>query len=222
MTTRRRCRALSRGAHVCFGTAAIRPDQPDLERKFFDMNHSGKRTDERYGSVTISLHWLTLALLVGVYACIQLREFFPRGSPPREALATWHYMLGLTTFGVVFLRIVFRLANRTPPIEPPPPRWQQRLAGLVHLALYAFLVAMPLLGWLTLSTADEAVPLFGLQLPPLAAPDRALSHNLKEIHETIGTAGYYLIGLHAAAALFHHYFLRDNTLRRMLPRPNRG
>ena len=131
-------------------------------------------------------------------------------------------MLGLTTFALVFLRMAFRLARRTPPIKPAPPRWQQRLASVVHLALYAFLIVMPLLGWLVLSTGGEAVPFFGLQLPPLASPDHALSHNLEEIHETMGTAGYYLIGLHAAAALFHHYFLRDNTLQRMLPGHGRG
>jgi cytochrome b561 len=59
--------------------------------------------------------------------------------------------------------------------------------------------------------------LFGLQLPALIGQDKALSRTLKDIHETIGTVGYFLIGLHAAAALVHHYLLRDNTLLRMLP-----
>ena len=48
--------------------------------------------------------------------------------------------------------------------------------------------------------------------------DKALYDTIKEIHETIGTIGYYLIGLHAAAALAHHYLMHDNTLLRMLPR----
>jgi len=186
------------------------------------MSHPGGQVGERYGGFSIGLHWLTLALLVGVYACIELREFYPKGSHSREALATWHYMLGLTTFALVFVRMAVRLAGRTPPIQPPPARWQHRLAGLVHAALYAFLLVMPLLGWLTLSTAAEPVPFFGWQLPPLAPPNPSLSHDLEEIHGTIGTAGYYLIGLHAAAALFHHYFMRDNTLLRMLPRRGRG
>jgi cytochrome b561 len=190
--------------------------------KNIKMDKQGRPAGTRYTGLTIGAHWLTLALLVGVYACIELREFFPRGSDARQALASWHFMLGLATFALEFLRLAFRVAGRTPPIHPAPPLWQQRLAGLVHLALYAFLVAMPLLGWLILSTANEPVPFFGMQLPPLAAPDRALSHSLEEIHETIGTAGYYLIGLHAAAALFHHYFLRDDTLVRMLPRHGRG
>lgn len=47
--------------------------------------------------------------------------------------------------------------------------------------------------------------------------DKAWGHSLADIHEAIGTIGYYLIGLHAAAALHHHYFMHDNTLLRMLP-----
>jgi cytochrome b561 len=76
---------------------------------------------------------------------------------------------------------------------------------------------MPILGWLTLGAQGKPIPFFGLQLPALTAADKDLGHTLEGIHETIGTLGYYLIGLHAAAALFHHYWTRDNTLRRMLP-----
>jgi cytochrome b561 len=76
---------------------------------------------------------------------------------------------------------------------------------------------MPLLGWLILSAKGEPIPFFGLQLPALIGESRKVAEWVKEIHEFIGTTGYFVIGLHAAAALFHHYFVRDNTLRRMLP-----
>jgi cytochrome b561 len=56
-----------------------------------------------------------------------------------------------------------------------------------------------------------------LQLPPLVGESEAIAEWAEEIHETVATAGYFLVGLHAAAALFHHYVMRDNTLRRMLP-----
>jgi cytochrome b561 len=102
-------------------------------------------------------------------------------------------------------------------MSPQVPRWQRQLAGLMHALLYVFLVVMPVLGWLTLSASGKVIPFFGLELPPLIAPDKAFASSVKEIHETIGTIGYYLIGLHAAAALYHHYFVRDDTLRRMLP-----
>ena len=89
----------------------------------------------------------------------------------------------------------------------------------MHLALYAFMIGMPLLGWLAVSAKGDPVAFYGLQLPLLIGQDKGLSRSLKEVHEAIGTAGYFLIGLHAAAALLHHYVLRDNTLVRMLPAP---
>ncbi|HEX5959898.1 MAG TPA: cytochrome b [Rhodanobacteraceae bacterium] len=176
-----------------------------------------KTTSNRYHTLSIAAHWLTLALLVAVYALIELREVFPKGSDPREAMKAWHFMLGLTVFGVVGVRLVLRLLFRAPPIAPSPPAWMRRLAAAMYLALYAFLIVMPLLGWLTLSAEGDPVPFFGLHLPALVGPDQALAHDFEEIHETIGTLGYYLVGLHAAAALFHHYFMRDDTLLRMLP-----
>lgn len=178
-------------------------------------------TRDRYDALSIAVHWLTLLLLVAVYAAILLRELYPKGSDPRETLKTWHFMLGLTVFGTVGIRVVLRLMFRVPPITPTPPAWQRWLATTVHVALYLFLIVMPLLGWLTLSAKGKQIPFFGLQLPALIGPDEALGGNIEEIHETIGTFGYYLIGLHAAAALFHHYFMGDDTLRRILPWPGR-
>lgn len=172
---------------------------------------------KRYSAINIALHWLMLALIVAVYFCMDVRGYFPRGSAARSGLAMWHYMLGLAVFVLVWARLLARMGRAAPPIEPPPPRWQERAATLIHVALYVFMIGMPLLGWLTLSAQGKPIPFFGLTLPPLLTADKALAKQIKEIHETIATVGYYLIGLHAAAALFHHYILRDNTLRRMLP-----
>ncbi len=158
-----------------------------------------------------------LLLLAAVYACIELREFFPRGSAIREGLKTWHYMLGLSVFGFVGLRLVARIGST--PLSGPR-TWSDWLAAAVHLALYAIMIAMPILGWLALSADDKAIPFFGLELPPLIGPNKALAEQVEEIHETVGTVGYWLVGLHAVAALFHHYVLRDDVLRRMLPRMN--
>lgn len=180
-----------------------------------------KNTTDRYGALSIGMHWLMLLLLIAVYALINVREFYPKGSDLREALKMWHFMLGLSIFALVFVRLAVRVAGSTPRIRPEVRAWQGRLAALVHAALYVFMVVMPLLGWLTLSAMGKPIPFFGLQFPPLMGEDASFADQFKEIHETIGTVGYYLIGLHAAAALFHHYVLRDNTLVRMLPRANR-
>lgn len=174
-------------------------------------------TPTRYSRLSIALHWFMFLLIAATYACMELREFFPRGSDPREAMKAWHYMLGLSVLILVVLRIAARFLSRAPSIIPTPPAWQQWSAKIVHLGLYLLMIGMPLAGWLILSAEGDPIPFFGLELPPLAAPDKGLAEWVEDLHETAGTVGYYLIGLHAAAALFHHYFVRDNTLARMLP-----
>ena len=174
-------------------------------------------TRDRYSSLSIFLHWGMLLLITAVYTCILLREYYPKGSDLREGLKMWHFMLGLSVLLLVIIRIIARLWTAKPPIKPEPPAWQLMLARVIHFALYAFMLAMPVAGWLILSSADETIPFFGLELFPLIGPDEALSEQIEELHETVGTVGYYLIGLHAFAALFHHYVVKDNTLRRMLP-----
>ena len=77
--------------------------------------------------------------------------------------------------------------------------------------------AMPMLAWLDLSAAGKPILVFGLELPALVGADKALSRQVLEIHETGAVVCYGFIGLHAAAALYHHCFLRDKTLQRMLP-----
>ncbi len=178
---------------------------------------SWKNTTDRYGLLSIGMHWLMLALLIGVYACIELRGFYPKGSDLREGLKTWHFMLGLSVFALVWMRLAIRFVTPSPQMSPQIAAWQRYLAGLMHAALYAFLIIMPVLGWLTLSAGGKVIPFFGLELPALIAPDKVFANSVKEVHETVGVIGYYLIGLHAAAALYHHYFVRDDTLLRMLP-----
>ena len=171
----------------------------------------------RYGRLTISLHWLTLLVLAGVYAAIELRIMFPKGSGIREAFKTWHFMLGLLILLIMLVRLAARLMRSAPPITPPPPIWQYRASRAMHAALYGLLLAMPIAGWAMLSASGAPIPFFGLELPPLVAPDKQLAAQIKAIHTQAGTIGYWLIGMHAAAALYHHHILKDDTLRRILP-----
>lgn len=179
---------------------------------------SWKNTEQRYGNWSIALHWLMLLLIAAVYACIELKGNFPKGSEPRELLKQWHFMLGLGVFALVWLRLLARVTAPTPKIVPAIPAWQAIPAKLMHLALYALMIGAPLAGWLILSAAGKSIPFFGLELPPLIEKNPELAGQIKELHELAGTAGYWLIGLHAVAALFHHYISRDNTLIRMLPK----
>ncbi|MDI1272886.1 cytochrome b [Polaromonas sp.] len=171
----------------------------------------------RYGRASIALHWLMLIVIAAIYACMELSENFPKGSDLRVGLKNWHFMLGLSVLMLVAVRMVLRLSSATPPIQPAPPRWQVVPSRLMLVALYALMIGMPLLGWLTLSAEGQAIPFFFVQLPALVNESKSVAKWAKDLHETGAGIGYFLIGMHAAAALFHHYFVRDNTLRRMLP-----
>lgn len=170
-----------------------------------------------YARISIALHWLMLVLLASVYALIELRDLFPKDSAERNLMKDLHFMFGLTVFVLVWLRLAMRLINPTPPITPKPPAWQTGLAHLVHLLLYLLMIGMPLAGWLILSAADKPIPFYGFELPALTGPDSDFAKFIKGWHERVGGWGYWLIGLHALAGLYHHYIKRDNTLVRMLP-----
>ena len=179
---------------------------------------SWKNTPSGYGSLSMALHWLILLLIAVVYASIGLKGFFPKGSASRETMAMWHSMLGLSVFVLVWLRLAVRLLGPTPAIAPAPPAWQHAVASGMHVALYALMIGVPVLGWLTLSAKGKPVPFFGLAFPALIGAHKDTAQQLKDLHEACGTVGYGLIACHAVAALWHHAVRRDNALQLMLPR----
>jgi cytochrome b561 len=181
------------------------------------MATSWKSTTTGYGWLPVTLHWLMLLLIAAVYATMEFKSIFPKGSAGRDAMALWHFMLGLTVFVLAWVRVGARVAGATPLIEPAMPDWQALIARVMHWALYTMMIGLPLLGWLTLSAKGKPVPFFGFELPALVGADEALGKSFKKLHEGIATGCYALIGAHAAAALFHHYIKRDNTLKLMLP-----
>jgi len=172
---------------------------------------------KRYSPITIGLHWIMLILLVVTYASMELKGVFPKGSSSRDALQQIHFILGLSVLTLVPARILLNLFTQMPPVVPEPPGWQIISAKAMHVALYVLMFAVPVLGWLILSAKGQAIPFWGYDLPPLISANESLGKWLKKIHELGATTGYFLIGAHAAAALFHHYVMHDNTLVRMIP-----
>lgn len=172
----------------------------------------------RYGTALVAVHWLMAALMVAVFASIELRVLYAKGTEMRDFMKALHFSLGLCVLLMVALRLAARWASPKP-VAPLPDNplqaWAQRLATVGHLALYAFMLLMPLAGWLALSAAGKPVAFFGLELPALMGTDKAWGKNIKELHEAVGEAGYWLIGIHVAAALGHHYILKDGLMTRM-------
>ncbi|MDU6442106.1 MAG: cytochrome b/b6 domain-containing protein, partial [Pantoea sp.] len=100
---------------------------------------------------------------------------------------------------------------------PPIARSQTGLAHLVHTLIYALFITLPILGLTSRYLRGRDWWLFGIPMPVASEPSFDLADSLIDWHETLAPLGYWLIGLHAAGALFHHYFLKDNTLKRMMP-----
>src|SRR5690606_18992573 len=169
----------------------------------------------RYRPSIIVLHWLTLVLLVAVYATMELRGLFPRGSATRELMKETHFLLGLAVFVLAWLRLALRATGATPPITPPLPLWQTVLSRVVALAMYGLMLAMPVIGYLMLNASGTAPSLGGCRLPLLVGADPALGERLAAWHGAIAMAGYGLVGLHTVAALYHHHVRQDDTLVRM-------
>lgn len=170
-----------------------------------------------YARSQIVMHWLVLIVIVIAYATMNLKGMAPRGSTERAALALIHYTAGVSVLVLMVLRMALKVKNSDPAILPPPPRWQVIAAKSLHGILYLMFIALPVLGVASLYFGQVAWHFFGFAMPVAAVADSEMQHTLKEIHELIANTGYYLIGLHAAAAIFHHYVMGDNTLERMLP-----
>ena len=180
------------------------------------MNSSTAST--RYSSLSILLHWFTLVLMVAIYLSIELHGALPRGNPLRHPMEEWHIYLGLCLLPIVIFRAIVILRTQIPAISPQPPLWQMRVTKAMKVYLYVLMLGAPLLGWLMENAGGHVVSFFGLlTLPTLVPASEGMADFLGEAHEILGVSGYFFIVVHAFAALYHHYLLKDNTLQRMLP-----
>lgn len=171
---------------------------------------------QRYDPITQSLHWLTAVAVAATYAIGLLREEMPRGLARTQLLDT-HVSIGLLVLGLTLARLAWRLM--APRLDPVPgPRLLALAARLGHLALYAAMLAVPMVGIAIVWAKGQEPGLFGLfTLPAPFTANRSLARFLEETHEVAAHLFMILAGLHALAAVVHQVFLRDGTLARMVP-----
>jgi cytochrome b561 len=170
----------------------------------------------RYSAVAQTFHWLTVILVGAAY-------LFGHGGPEsrvyaaeRAASLNWHETLGILVIVVVVLRIAWRLFDRAPE-EPPMPTWMSLSSRLVHWLLYALLAAVPITAILGAWWEGHAVTFFGSAFGPYFALAHDFGRSITEFHSTLGNLIIWVAGLHAAAAIFHHFVMRDRVLISMLP-----
>lgn len=170
----------------------------------------------RHDPVTQALHWAVALAILASYAMGLAMEDL-RG-PAKAMLLGNHMSAGMVVLVLTAVRLAWRpMAPKVAPIEGQSPL-MDRLARLVHLALYVGMAAIPLIGLMTMFAKGRNVEIFGLVtlVSPIAA-NRVLGKVLEEAHEITAHLLVALAGLHAAAAIAHQLWLRDGTLGRMLP-----
>lgn len=178
-------------------------------------------TSKRWGAISMVLHWLVALLVLGLMAVgFYMESGLTDDLKTLFTLFQGHKSLGLLVLALAILRLGWRWLNPSPPLPDTLKPWERTAARATHLALYALLLAQPLVGWLMVSASPLEVPTiwFGLvDVPHLIGPDKATEGLMKRLHWIFAWALIALIALHIAAALKHHLILRDDVLRRMLP-----
>lgn len=169
---------------------------------------------ETYGRVARALHW-AIALLVIANILIGI---FHEGWGKLFPAMPIHKAIGITVLALTVVRIGWRLTHRPPPLPAAMPGWEKGAAHLVHGIFYLLLLVLPLSGWIMSSANERPLTWFWLfAIPKFAvAKGDAIVGLSRGAHGTLGLVFGALVVMHVAAALRHHFVLRDGVLRRMV------
>jgi cytochrome b561 len=162
------------------------------------------------------LHWIIAALvLIMIPLGIVIANEW--GGPWQTPLYNLHKSLGAVILPLVVVRLIWRLTYPPAPLPADIPPTQQLAAHATHWALYALLIAQPLIGWIATSAYPAPLPVFGLfELPKIWREDQPFSERLFAVHRWMGIALGGVATMHIGAALHHHFVRKDRVLMRML------
>lgn len=170
---------------------------------------------QRYTSTAISLHWLLALLIAGGFGLGMFMSDLPV-SPAKLQYYAWHKWIGVTVFGLAVMRAGWRLTHPAPALPAGMPNWQHKAAAVSHGLLYLLIFTIPLSGWLYSSAAGfQTVYLTLIPIPDLVSKDKVLAALLKQVHEVLTTVLMWVVIVHVAAALKHHFVDRNGLLHRM-------
>ena len=145
-------------------------------------------------TLMVYIHWTTFSLILLSFITILTRGIFGKGMF-HDVIKTMHFEIGFLILAITIFRIIMRHFTKFPAIKPAlENKLQKFIAKSVHLFLYFWLIAMPILGWSIISAAGKPIP-FGL--PTLISPQSSLTiEYMKNIHETLAYVGLAVIFIH--------------------------
>jgi cytochrome b561 len=170
-----------------------------------------------YGAVAKFLHWSIVILIIAQYVIIESTEDMADG-PQKSQVMGLHMSVGMLVFGLALVRIAWKLTSGGKPEPVPMPGPQRIAAAAGHGLLYLLIIAQPLTGWVMASYGGHAPSFFGLfDFPMLVGENHDMHETFEEVHEVLFFTLVGVAVLHVLAALYHHFVMKDNSLRRMLP-----
>jgi cytochrome b561 len=173
-------------------------------------------TRQTWGWVTKVLHWLVVILVVNqLFVGFLFATLSPEDTLWRRIFAV-HTSIGLTILFLMTFRLVWRLLYPVPELPDTLAPWQKVLARTHHYFFYLILIAMPVVGYLLVNAYGQPATFWGIEMPVLIGENEDLQKQLSLIHAIAAFVLIAAIAVHVAAALRHHYKLKDNVLRRML------
>jgi len=173
--------------------------------------------DRRYSKLAKLFHWTVAGLILFQIPLAYYMIDLPLSPDKLESYAL-HKSIGITIFTLSAARLAWRWIHPPPSLPASLNSNQRRLARLTHWLLYLVVFAMPVTGWLSSSAANFPVSLYGwFTLPNLVAPNRELHETLELTHRILAYILATAFTLHAGAALYHQFVLRDGVLGAMLP-----
>ncbi|WP_047551087.1 cytochrome b [Methylotenera sp. G11] len=174
-------------------------------------------SNPRYPKAVVIIHWLTTGLILLGLTLIFIRDLI-EGKPARLWMLSIHKFIGLLVPALLMLRVLFVIKYRKHFPDHELDLFSKVAAKTVHFALYLSLLVIPLLGWAQVSAKGQPVNFLGfIHLPALVSEDMDMAETLADWHEWAAYILLALIFMHALAALWHHYFKKDNVLRAMAP-----
>ena len=172
-----------------------------------------KNTLTEYGLISKLLHWISAVLLfiqipLGFYL-VDL-DF----GPERLTVEDIHVTVGLSIFYLVILRLLYKIFNPTPRLEPSVFKGQKFLAKLNHVLLYVTIISITISGILKKLFNGETLTIIFKKIK--IQDNFELGELFYDIHVI---SNYVLIGLiiiHILAVIVHKLFFDDNLLKKML------